>query len=160
MMNIHFEKMDEGELTSYLTWLIDDYANDVARNYQLPAALAQEESTQLIHSLFPDNRPADGQTVVHVMDGATRVGILWYAFQEESKRVFIYHVWMQDAYRGRGYATAALQRLETIEVHELGATSIGLSVFGSNPDAERLYARLGFQQASIAMNKLLGEVSR
>lgn len=159
-MDIYFEKMGEGELTSYLTWLIDDYANDVARNYQLPATLAQEESAQLIHSLFPDNQPMDGQTVVHVRDGATRVGILWYAFQEESKRVFIYHVWMQEAYRGRGYATAALQRLETIAAQELGATSIGLSVFGSNPDAERLYARLGFQQASIAMNKLLGEVSK
>lgn len=159
-MNIHFEKMGEGELTSYLTWLIDDYANDVVRNYQLPVALAEEESTQLIHSLFPENQPTDGQTVVHVMDGVTRVGILWYAFQEESKRIFIYHVWMQEAYRGRGYATAALQRLETIAAQELGATSIGLSVFGSNPDAERLYARLGFQQASIAMNKLLGEVSR
>lgn len=46
MMDIHFEKMDEGELTSYLTWLIDNYANDVACNYQLPAALAQEESSQ------------------------------------------------------------------------------------------------------------------
>ncbi len=160
MMNIHFEKMDERELTSYLTWLIDDYANDVARNYQLPAALAQEESTQLIRSLFPDNQPTEGQTVVHVMDGATRVGILWYAFQVESKRVFIYHVWMHEAYRGRGYATAALQLLETITAHELGATSIGLSVFGSNPDAQRFYARLGFQQASIAMNKRLGEVSR
>ena len=106
--------MDKGELTSYLKWLIDDYANDVARNYQLPAALAQEESTQLIHSLFPDNQPTDGKTVVHVIDCATRVGILWYAFQKESKRVFIYHVWMQEACRRRGYATAALQRLETI----------------------------------------------
>lgn len=55
MMDIYFEKMEGGELTSYLPWLIDDYANDVARNYQLPAALVQEESTQLIHSLFPDN---------------------------------------------------------------------------------------------------------
>lgn len=67
---------------------------------------------------------------------------------------------MKEAYRRRGYATAALQRLETIVAQKLGATSIGLSVFGSNPDAERLYASLGFQQASIAMNKLLGEVSR
>lgn len=87
----------------------------------------------------------DGQTVVHVMDGATRIGILWYAFQEESKRVFIYHAWMKEVYRGRGYATAALQRLETIAAQELEAMSIGLSVFGSNPDAERLYPRLGFR---------------
>lgn len=56
-MTIHFDRMTESEIANYVTWLIDDYAKDVARNYQLPMVLAQEESTQLIRDLFPDNQP-------------------------------------------------------------------------------------------------------
>ena len=154
-MTIRFETMERDVLATYMTWLIDDYARDVAHNYQLPDVLAKEEAEQLIRDLFPEGRPGEGQTVVHVMDGETRVGVLWYAFQEASRRVFIYHIWVDAAYRGRGYATQVFERLETLAAQELGATSIGLSVFGSNPDAARLYARLGFRQASIAMNKQL-----
>ena len=54
-MTIHFDRMTEQEIANYVTWLIDDYAKNVARNYQLPMVLAQEESTQLIPHLFPDN---------------------------------------------------------------------------------------------------------
>ena len=154
-MTIHFDRMTESEIANYVTWLIDDYAKDVARNYQLPMVLAQEESTQLIRDLFPDNQPEDGQTIVHVMNGDTRVGILWYAFQAESNRIFIYHILIEEMYRGQGYATAVFEKLEKVASEELGATSIGLSVFGTNPDAQRLYKRLGFQEASIAMNKQL-----
>lgn len=59
-MTIHFDRMTEPEIANYVTWLIDDYAKDVARNYQLPMVLAQEESTQLIRDLFPDNQPGEG----------------------------------------------------------------------------------------------------
>ncbi|WP_214872490.1 N-acetyltransferase [Exiguobacterium sp. s140] len=154
-MTIHFARMTGPEIANYVTWLIDDYAKDVARNYQLPMVLAQEESTQLIRDLFPDNQPGEGQTIVHVMNGDPRVGILWYAFQAESKRIFIYHILIEETYRGQGYATAVFEILEKVVSEELGATSIGLSVFGTNPNAQRLYKRLGFQEASIAMNKQL-----
>lgn len=127
----------------------------MSRNYQLPMVLGQEESTQLIRNLFPDNQSGDGQTIVHVMNGDIRVGILWYAFQGESKRIFIYHILIEEMYRGQGYATAVFEKLERVVSEELGATSIGLSVFGTNPDAQRLYKRLGFQETSIAMTKQL-----
>ena len=109
----------------------------------------------MIRDLFPDNQPEEGQTVVHVMNANTRVGILGYAFQAESNRIFIYHILIEEMYRGQGYATAVFEKLERVASEELGVTSIGLSVFGTNPDAQRLYKRLGFQEASIAMNKQL-----
>lgn len=59
-MTIQFARMTEQEIANYVTWLINDYAKDVARNYQLPMVLAQEESTQLIRDLFPDNQPGEG----------------------------------------------------------------------------------------------------
>lgn len=59
-MTIHFAWMTEPEIANYVTCLIDDYAKDVARNYQLPMVLAQEESTPLILDLFPDNQPGEG----------------------------------------------------------------------------------------------------
>lgn len=40
MTDIHFETMGEGEIPSCLIWLIDDYATDVAHNYQLSGALS------------------------------------------------------------------------------------------------------------------------
>ncbi|MBR2075987.1 MAG: GNAT family N-acetyltransferase [Exiguobacterium sp.] len=62
---------------------------------------------------------------------------------------------IEETYRGQGYATAVFEKLERVVSEKLGTTSIGLSVFGTKPDAQRLYKRLGSQETSIAMNKQL-----
>jgi ribosomal protein S18 acetylase RimI-like enzyme len=45
--------------------------------------------------------------------------------------------------------------LAEVEVARLGGTSIGLSVFGTNLRARRLYESLGYEPTSIRMRKLL-----
>jgi ribosomal protein S18 acetylase RimI-like enzyme len=53
-----------------------------------------------------------------------------------------------------GYASSVLKDLEVM-VKSSGITSLGLSVFGKNQAAHRLYKKLGYQTFSISMGKNL-----
>jgi ribosomal protein S18 acetylase RimI-like enzyme len=65
------------------------------------------------------------------------------------QRAFIYFIGTDEAYRGRGYAQQALEAA----MRPLGVTQIGLSVFGDNTVARRLYERVGYQAQAILMAK-------
>ncbi|QGM30583.1 GNAT family N-acetyltransferase [Bacillus sp. N3536] len=51
-------------------------------------------------------------------------------------------------------ATKAIEELQE-RVKELGMNSIGLSLFGNNKNAQRLYEKMGYTTSSISMYKLL-----
>ena len=57
-------------------------------------------------------------------------------------------------FRGRGHASAALALLESVAI-ELGATAVGLHVFGFNTNAQALYRSLGYGITGFNMIKRL-----
>jgi len=80
--------------------------------------------------------------------------VIWYNIQSETKKAFIYHILINEEFRNKGYATFVLQELEET-MKSSGITSMGLNVFGTNPNAHKLYEKLGYQTASTAMGKRL-----
>jgi ribosomal protein S18 acetylase RimI-like enzyme len=74
--------------------------------------------------------------------------------KKDEKRAFLYHIYILDAFRKQGIAKQALTFFEE-EAKTEGAASLGLHVFGSNVNAIELYKKLGYEQASISMNKVL-----
>jgi RimJ/RimL family protein N-acetyltransferase len=54
--------------------------------------------------------------------------------------------------RGRGVGQAALEALEAW-ARQAGFRQIGLHVFGSNATARRLYARIGYVEVNVTMQK-------
>ena len=85
---------------------------------------------------------------------ATKVGILWFAVQERGGRpgTFVYDVQIYEAFRRRGYGTAAFQALEE-KARELGLTTISLHVFGHNQPARAMYRKLGYVETDVMMSK-------
>ena len=67
---------------------------------------------------------------------------------------WVYDVEVDEQARGRGLGRR-LMELAEVEVARLGGTSIGLSVFGTNSRARRLYESLGYEPTSIRMRKRL-----
>lgn len=153
-MKTKLREMTEKEFDSYLAYLIPDYAKDVSENLMIPFEKAEKDAEKLMSDLFPNKQNSAGQHVYHIysLEFDKNVGVIWYNIQTESNKAFIYHILIHEAFRKKGFASLVLQELETI-LKESGVTSMGLNVFGTNPNAQRLYEKLGYKIASTAMGK-------
>ena len=155
-MKTKLQKMNETEFDHYLEFLIPDYAKDLSENFIIPLEKATEESENLMKELFPSKQDSEGQLVytIYSIEEDKNIGVIWYNIQSENKKAFIYHILINEEYRNKGYATFVLQELEET-MKSSGITSMGLNVFGTNPNAHKLYEKLGYQTASTAMGKRL-----
>jgi len=153
-MKTKLQKMNDEEFDHYLEFLIPDYAKDVSENFLIPLEKAMEESENLMKDLFPNKQDSEGQLVytIYSIEEDKNIGVIWYNIQSENKKAFIYHILINEEFRKIGYATSVLQELEE-DMKSLGITSMGLNVFGTNPNARKLYEKLGYQTASTAMGK-------
>jgi GNAT superfamily N-acetyltransferase len=68
---------------------------------------------------------------------------------------FVYDIEMDETQRGKGYGRATMLAGE-VAARELGATTMGLNVFGFNTAAINLYTSLGCTVSSQNMMKTLG----
>ena len=74
-------------------------------------------------------------------DGDTPVGVLWV--HVEGPKAYIYDIEVREEQRRRGYGRELLDAGAVASV-ELGATTLGLNVFGPNDGARALYERAGY----------------
>ncbi len=153
-MKTNLLKMTEEEFDQYMSFIIPDYANDLSANYMMPLEKAMAESKDLMVTLFPNKQNSDGQFVsnIYSVEEGKTIGMLWYHIQAETNDAFIYHIYIKEESRQKGYGSYVLQDLEAT-LRNAGITSLGLNVFGTNPDAFRLYEKLGYQPASTFMKK-------
>lgn len=154
MMNTKLRKMNEEEFDRYLTYFIPDYASDLSANFMIPIETANAESEKLMGELFPDKQETDGQHVFNIysIKENQNVGVIWYNIQTDSNKAYIYHILINEEFRHRGFATEVLQELEK-SMKRSGITSLGLNVFSTNPNARKLYEKLGYQAQATAMGK-------
>ena len=148
--------MNEEEFDQYLDFFMLDYAQDLSENFNIPLDKAIEESKGLMNDLLPKKQNSEDQFLltIHCPKKQEKVGMIWYSIQPEIDRAYIYHIYIYEGFRKMGYASSVLQDLE-VRVKNSGITSLGLSVFGNNQGAHRLYKKLGYQTFSISMGKNL-----
>ena len=93
---------------------------------------------------------------MRVLDqGGSDVGVLWIGpHPTRDGAAFVYDVEIDAAWRGQGLGRAAMQAAEALATRE-GIPAIGLSVFGFNDGARRLYESLGYQVVATQMLKEL-----
>ena len=155
-MTVMFKEMNTEEVHHYIEFEILNYAENVSANLGIPKAAALKDAEiQLNNSLSEENRKKD-QFIGHVFceDKKENVGIIWYNIQAERDRAFIYHIYIHEAFRKMGYASAALTNLE--EVAKLkGIGNLAFNVFGAKTAAKHLYKRLGYETASMVKTKKL-----
>ena len=76
---------------------------------------------------------------IHVPDDETEAG-----------EFYLDSVGVLEQFRGHGVGSALLKAM-TAKAHAEGHTDVALIVDQDNPEAERLYARLGFERAGMRM---------
>jgi GNAT superfamily N-acetyltransferase len=145
----------------------DEYARDLVALGR-PAADAQREADEGMAQSFPDGRPRPGHAVLDVLDdtGAV-VGYLWIGpasdadadpgadANSDSDAWWVWDVLVDEGRRGEGLGRATMLLAEQYAVSH-GARTLGLSVFGFNDAARRLYESLGYATTSVKMTKPLG----
>ncbi|MCH4826920.1 GNAT family N-acetyltransferase [Planococcus halocryophilus] len=153
-MKTKLQQMTEEEFDHYLAYFIPDYAKDLVENYMIPLEKAMEESKNLMEQLLPNKQHTEGQLVYTIYSPKEdkTIGVIWYNIQSENKKVYIYHILIKEEFRKKGFATFVLRELEE-SMKSDGITSMGLNVFGKNPNAYKLYEKLGYQTQSTAMGK-------
>lgn len=113
---------------------------------------ADENIAQNIAVTMPGGVLAAGQYVFDVRDGATTVGAVWLA--ERATEWFIYDIEIDAEHQGKGFGREAMRRIEEF-VRAHGGRTIGLSVFGFNRVAQRLYMSEGYETTRLSMQKKL-----
>ena len=157
MDDISLEPMTQAQFDAWLPGAIAGYAHEHVVSGRWSEAESLQKSRDEYDRLLPQGPATPGHhlwMITRVGDGQP-VGILWANFMTTPRpHVFIYDIEIDAEFRRRGYAEAAMQKLE-LEAKEMGAESIRLHVFGHNTAARPLYEKLGYVATNINMAKAL-----
>ncbi|HCM26166.1 MAG TPA: N-acetyltransferase [Treponema sp.] len=144
---------------SYITAAAAAYAEDNVAAGRWPIEGALERSCADLADSLPQGLATPDHYLFEILDGADgpAVGILWFGIvtRHGLRSAFVYDIEIKPEFRRRGHAKRAFEAMEKL-VGALGLDSIGLHVFGHNPGAQDLYAKLGYRVTGINMAKKLG----
>ena len=151
---INLRPMTQTEYDAYIPVLREEYGADRAKNLHDSLDVQLQEADRQIASLLPQGLETPGHLLWRVVtaDGEVPVGELWVFVDSAARRAFIYDIKIDEAYRGKGYGEATMNRLEE-ELQPHSVRQIGLSVFGDNQVAFHLYEKLGYYTVATNMQK-------
>ena len=156
MANVRLVELDEAPFREYREHLVRDYAADKVRAGAWPPAEAESNAAKDVGGLLPEGLDTRNHYLFAVTDDSipAEVGIVWFALSDSGvgRSVWIYDIIIHENFRRRGYASQTLTLVE-LEAARLGATSVGLQVFGHNKGAQALYKVQGYNTTSITMAK-------
>ena len=145
------------DFNAYAKRAITEYANDKVRagNWQEETAFGQAEEE--FQRLLPNGLQTQESYLCWIVASEKmselKVGVIWFAANPSKKDdMFIWDFEIFDEFRRKGYATRALDQLET-KSREIGKKTISLHVFGQNQAARRLYEKCGFEETNVMMTK-------
>ena len=113
---------------------------------------ADENIQDNIKELMPNGKLTPGNFVFDVMNAEDHVGYVW--LNEKNSEWFIYDIEIIEKYRRRGFGRETMQAIEA-HIRAKGGNVIGLSVFGFNKVAQKLYDSEGYEVTRLSMQKKL-----
>ena len=157
---IRLVPLGDVDFDTYIERDIRLYAEENVRAGYWSEAEALDKSRKAHERLLPEGLATKNHYLFAIQEAATgtTVGSLWLMADRETERRtgFIFDLFVDEAYRRKGFATQAMLALEH-KAEELGLKTLGLHVFAHNPVAFDLYQGLGYQVKSLNMTKPLSE---
>lgn len=148
--------MTQTEFDAFLEQVIPDYAADNVKAGYWSEEEALEKSRSEFMRLLPQGLQSENHYLYTLYDEDQAVGRIWMRanFDRPTKSGFVFELWVDEQFRGKGYGKQAMLLLEE-KAREMGLKSIGLHVFGYNTVARSLYEKLGYEVSSLNMSKNL-----
>ena len=147
--------MSESEYLVFLAAAVPDYAADKVAAGEWTAEQSLDLARQSFESLLPEGLQSAGHHFFTIRDDErVPVGVLWFAEKHRggNEVAYVFNVGIEPAHRRKGHASRAFFALED-ELRRLGLSGVALHVFGHNPGAQALYAKLGYRPTNINMFK-------
>ena len=146
--------MTQTEFDAFLEHVIPEYAADNVKAGYWGEEEALEKSRSEFARLLPQGLQSENHYLYSVYDGDQAVGIIWMRanFDRPTKSGFIFELWIEEGFRGKGYGKQAMLLIEE-KALEMGLKSLGLHVFAYNDVARSLYEKLGYEVSSLNMTK-------
>jgi GNAT superfamily N-acetyltransferase len=119
-------------------------------------AVAERKAASTNETYFPDDRPAEGHTISHVVSEDREVGVLWLGPHPDGLTgvAWVWDIEIVEHERRKGLGRATMLAAE-IAARAAGYTDLALNVFGFNTAARSLYESMGYQTTSLQMRKPL-----
>jgi ribosomal protein S18 acetylase RimI-like enzyme len=147
--------MTQIEFEEFLERSIPEYAADHVRAGNWTESESLEKSRKEFEELLPQGLKTEDNFLYTLFDGGQAVGMTWIkAKTHPSKSGFIYDVFVEEKFRGKGYGKSLMLLLEE-KAREMGLKSLELHVFGSNTVARKLYETIGYETTNVLMSKKL-----
>ncbi|MBU2908595.1 GNAT family N-acetyltransferase [Vibrio splendidus] len=150
--------MRQDEYPAYCEYFIDDYSQEIARNYGHSLDVAVKLAKKDLHRSFPNGLEGNEHSLLCIdaeVDGECKlVGYLWHSVNIGDKSTFIYDFFILNEHRGLGYGTQSISALET-QLLAIGINQIKLRVAYHNERALKLYKEVGFEVTGFNMSKKL-----
>ena len=153
---VSIRPMSADEFPGWRAESVESFAQDLSRAMDRPLDAARERAAAQFDELLPDGLESAGTHVLILQtDEGQRVGTLWLGPHPTRRdHGFVYDVVIEEEMRGRGFGRAAMLAAEDL-LRKDGKTAVGLSVFGFNVNAQRLYESLGYRVIATQMTKAL-----
>lgn len=144
--------MTPEEYAEFRPRLEEDYAANIAASGAMPLEEARTKSVEDLDRLLPEGLASSGHRLWTAYDGTEAVGTIWVQLQHRpgGLHAFGYELEVREDLRRRGYGRAVIEAAFRA-CQALGVSSVGLSVFGFNAGARRLYDDLGFRLTAQGM---------
>ena len=147
--------MTQPEFDAFLERSIPEYAAEHVRAGNWSESESLEKSRKEFEELLPQGLNTESNVLYTLIDGDEAVGMIWMKIKTHpSKSGFIYDVFIDERFRGKGYGKSLMLLLEE-KAREMELTSLALHVFGSNHVARKLYETIGYEITNVMMNKAL-----
>ena len=147
--------MTQAEYDAFLERSIPEYAADHVRAGNWTESESLEKSRKEFEDLLPHGLNSEDNHLYTLVDGEEAVGMIWMKVKRQpSISGFIYDVFIEERFRGKGYGKSLMLLLEE-KAREMGLRSMELHVFGSNHVARKLYETIGYEITNVLMRKTL-----
>jgi ribosomal protein S18 acetylase RimI-like enzyme len=145
--------MTQPEFDAFLKRSIPEYAEDKVRAGNWTEAESLERSRKEFEELLPQGLNSKDNFLYTLHTENEAVGLIWMKVFSPD-RAFIYEVYVEERFRGKGYGKSIMLMLED-KAREMGLNTLGLHVFGSNRIARNLYEAIGYEITNVNMSKTL-----
>lgn len=147
--------MTQIEYDAFIERSIPEYAAEHVRAGNWAESESLEKSRNEFEKLLPQGLNSEDNFLYTLYDGDDAVGMIWMkARSQPSKSGFIYDVFIEERFRGKGYGKSLMLLLEE-KAREMELKSLALHVFGSNHVARKLYETIGYEASNLQMSKTL-----
>jgi len=147
--------MTQPEYETFLEHAIPEYAADHVRTGHWAEAESLEKSRKEFEELLPQGLNTENNYLYTLVDGNEAIGLIWMKVNTQpSKSGFVYDVFVEERFRGKGYGKSLMLLIEE-KAREMELKSLSLHVFGSNHVARKLYENIGYETTNVMMSKTL-----